>query len=347
MAKINTAMILAAGLGTRMKPISDVMPKPLIPVLNLPNIMFTLFGLKKAGIKNIVINLYHLASDLEKFLGDGSKWGVKINYSYEAELLGTGGGVKHAEGLLDGTDIILANSDFVTNLDIRAFVQSHVERNGLWSFALIEDPSRSHLYSKVGVNQAGHLCSLPFYERELPSRTGIFTGFHVLNRDVLGFLKDEYQDILKTAFVPIKQNAPERVFGYFLNPQQYWWVTGELPTYFQTSMKLLDYLKQSEPWLRRCLSESTTLKEHSPGIWVQEGMSTEALTLKAPAVIGKAKIRDGATIGPYAVVGEGSVIDCELLQSTIALPGAKISASTSPVNEIFLNDKSIYNHDTK
>src|SRR5687768_14967627 len=101
-------MVLAAGLGTRLQPITQKTPKPLVPVLNVPNILHSLYLLKRVGITEIILNLHHLPDQLEQFLGDGSRWGLKLAYSREQQLLGTGGGLKKAEKFFDGQPLVLA-----------------------------------------------------------------------------------------------------------------------------------------------------------------------------------------------------------------------------------------------
>src|SRR5262249_29522472 len=112
-------MVLCAGLGTRLKPITEKIPKPLVPVLNVPNLVHTLHLLKRTGIDEIVINTYHLPQALEDYLGDGRRWKMRIHYSRESVLLGTGGGLKKAEPFFEGEPFLLANCDFITNVDLQ------------------------------------------------------------------------------------------------------------------------------------------------------------------------------------------------------------------------------------
>src|SRR4051812_30310051 len=105
-------MILSAGLGTRLLPITGTLPKPLVPILNIPNVVHTLDLLKRAGIKQVVLNLHHLSKQIEEYFGDGSRWGLDVRYSFESTLLGTGGGLKKAEAFFEGEPFVLANCDF-------------------------------------------------------------------------------------------------------------------------------------------------------------------------------------------------------------------------------------------
>ena len=90
-------MILAAGLGTRLRPLTNTIPKPLLPIAGTPLIVWNLLLLKRHGIHDVVINLHPLGPMIEQALGNGSRYGLKIYYSHEPVILGTGGGIKQAE----------------------------------------------------------------------------------------------------------------------------------------------------------------------------------------------------------------------------------------------------------
>lgn len=111
------AMILAAGKGTRLRPLTDTCPKPLIKVSGKPLIEYHLENLKKAGITNIVINVHHLGEQIMHTLGAGEKWGVKITYSIESTLLETGGGICTALPLLGKEPFLIVNGDIWTDFD--------------------------------------------------------------------------------------------------------------------------------------------------------------------------------------------------------------------------------------
>ena len=108
-------MILAAGSGNRLKPLTERIPKPLIPIGSEPLIKHQLRWLHRAGIRDIVINLHHLGDEIERALGRGGDVGVRIRYSVEAKLLDTGGGIKKALGELGDAPFVLLNGDIWTN----------------------------------------------------------------------------------------------------------------------------------------------------------------------------------------------------------------------------------------
>ena len=101
MAGIKQAVILCAGLGTRLRPLTDTMPKPMIPILDKPLLEWNIEQFKKHGVTEFFINLYYLPDVIRNYFGDGDKWGVKIHYFQEPEILGTAGGVKNFANMLD------------------------------------------------------------------------------------------------------------------------------------------------------------------------------------------------------------------------------------------------------
>ena len=101
MTSIKQAVILCAGLGTRLRPLTDIVPKPMIPILGKPLLEWNIEQFKRHGVTEFFINLYYLPDVIRDYFGDGAKWDVKIVYFQEKEILGTAGGVKNFAGMLD------------------------------------------------------------------------------------------------------------------------------------------------------------------------------------------------------------------------------------------------------
>lgn len=121
-------MIFAAGLGTRLKPLTDTLPKALVPVGGRPLLEHLILKLKEAGFNEVVINIHHFAGKIREYVKDNGYFGMKIYFSDETGLLReTGGGIKHAAALLnDGEPFLVHNVDILSNLDIDAFYQAHL-----------------------------------------------------------------------------------------------------------------------------------------------------------------------------------------------------------------------------
>lgn len=132
------ALIFAAGLGERMRPLTDTTPKPLLPVAGKPLIAWHLERLAAAGVKEVVINISWLASQFPAMLGDGSRWGLSIHYSHEGEVpLETGGGMWHALGRLGNAPFIAVNGDVWTDYD---FQQLPPQPRGDAHLVLVNNP---------------------------------------------------------------------------------------------------------------------------------------------------------------------------------------------------------------
>ncbi len=137
-------MILAAGRGTRLAPLTDTTPKPMLPVAGYPLIHWQLAALSEAGVTDVVINLHHLGEQIEAFVGDGSAWQLEVEYSRERELLETGGGVVQALPMLGDGPFWVLNGDIWTDFDFNNLPTTLPSR-ALAHFVLTPTPSwRQH-----------------------------------------------------------------------------------------------------------------------------------------------------------------------------------------------------------
>src|SRR6185503_8431039 len=135
--RIMKAMVLAAGLGERMWPLTEDRAKPSLPLLNRPIIAHTLEHLARHGVKEAVINLHYHPESIRGIVSDGSKLGIKVHYSEEPIILGTAGGLKKAEPLLQGSgSFFLVNSDSLTDCDLTAALKKHRESGALATMVL-------------------------------------------------------------------------------------------------------------------------------------------------------------------------------------------------------------------
>lgn len=118
-------MLLAAGLGTRLRPLTDTVPKPMLPVPDTPLIDYALALLARGGIREVMINLHHLPECIRTHVGDGSRYGLRAHYSFEPEILGTGGGVKKCEGFFGNDPFLLMNADTLIDIDLNTLITHH------------------------------------------------------------------------------------------------------------------------------------------------------------------------------------------------------------------------------
>lgn len=137
---VRTAMVLAAGFGTRLRPVTETVPKALVPVGGRPMIEYPIRALAAAGVERVVVNLHHLGDRIPAALGDGRRLGVEILYSPEETILETGGGIARARPLLGDGDAFVVNCDALTDADLATLARRHVESGAAATLLLREDP---------------------------------------------------------------------------------------------------------------------------------------------------------------------------------------------------------------
>lgn len=167
-------MILAAGRGSRLRPLTDHCPKPLVTVANKPLIVYHIENLAKAGLTEIVINLCHLGEQIEDYLGNGSHWGVNIAYSRESSLLEVGGGIYHALPLLGADPFVVVNGDIWTDYP---FAKLPHTLKGLAHLIMVENPLH-HPGGDFSLNLSGHL------SRQKEQGTLTYSGISVLSPEL-------------------------------------------------------------------------------------------------------------------------------------------------------------------
>ena len=186
------AMLFAAGLGTRLRPLTDTLPKCLVPVNGRPMIDYPLMLLRHYGIREIVVNVHHHADRVEEHLGDGSRFGVGIVYSREPVLLDTGGGLLGAKRFLDRDTFVIVNSDVLIDLRLDEVLRFHREREAAATLVLRKDPLADE-YGAVWTDAEGTIRKL--LQHEAPGATPspleqyMFTGVHVVEPRIFQYME--------------------------------------------------------------------------------------------------------------------------------------------------------------
>jgi mannose-1-phosphate guanylyltransferase/phosphomannomutase len=342
--QITKGMILGAGLGTRLLPITERYPKPLVPVLNLANVLHTIALLKRHGIQEIVMNLFHLPERIEEFMKDLNIKDVSLYFSKESTLLGTGGGVKKAESLLGKNPFVLANCDFISNLNLSSVIQQHFSKNAWATMALLNDPERQKLYSPVGVDENSCVCSLPRKRISEPAREGIFTGVHVLGPEVFSFLEEKPSGINEVLYPSLMDTNPEKALGCFVD-DAFWFDTGDIPALWQSSMSLLDLISDPSSCLLNSMSSfGPVYKESAPGIWTTQRTQIPAhVKIQGPVVLGEGcRLEEGVEIGPYSVVGDKVAIEKNSkIRSAVLLSFSHIPQDAVIENCVFFEERAL------
>jgi len=178
-----TAVVLAGGLGTRLRPITEKVPKPLVPVKGRPFLDFLLEKIARMGVKKCVLLVGYKGKMIENYCKDGKKWGLKIAYSHEKEQLGTGGALVNAVTHLKGAALVL-NGDSYLDIDARAFYAFHCKRNAQATVYAMQGTLEAR--GEVVADEAGRVSS--FREKQ-SSGFGLFnTGAYIIEKRAADFL---------------------------------------------------------------------------------------------------------------------------------------------------------------
>lgn len=232
------ALILAAGFGTRLRPFTNHTPKTLVPVHNIPLILYILAFLKHNGIKDVVINLHHLGHKIKKFLGNGSKIGMKIRYSFEPKILGTGGGIKKALRFTDDPTLII-NGDVIADFDLKEFIRQHKKNNPYATLAL-HKAKNAHRYGLLYYKGSNLTSILNHPKANKNTKSAMFGSFHLLSKkqtltDLKKFKPNKQFCIMRDIYIP--QILKGKSFGAY-PIQGFWTVCDSMADIKKTEKKL-------------------------------------------------------------------------------------------------------------
>jgi mannose-1-phosphate guanylyltransferase len=318
------AMILAAGKGTRVRPITHTTPKPMIPIMQKPVMEFLLELLRQHGFNQIMVNVSHLSEEIENYFRDGQRFGVQIAYSFEGRIedgkligdaLGSAGGLKRIQDFqpfFDDTFVVLCG-DALIDLDLGEAVRRHKEKGAMASMITKRvPPDQVSSYGVVVSDPDGRVLS--FQEKpsvEDAASDMINTGIYIFEPEVFDFIPSgEPFDIGSELFPKlVEAGAP-----FFALPMEFEWVDiGKVPDYWQAIRSVL---------------QGDVRQVQVPGVEVRPGIFTglnvaanwDKIKVDGPIYVGgMTKIEDGATIigpamiGPSCHICEGATIDNSII----------------------------------
>jgi len=316
------AMILAAGVGSRLDPLTRNTPKPMVPIVNRPVIEHIIDQLKHHKFEDIMINLHYLGDVIEEHLGNGEKFGVKIQYSREDALWGDAGSVKRCESFFtdnSGSPFLVVGGDDISDNDFSKIVKTHLEKKALVTIglSLVDDPSE---YGIVLMNERGRITR--FLEK--PKGEVIFsntanTGVYVFDQSIFDYIpKGTFYGFGHNLFPRLlEQKKP--LFGHLTSA--YWRDVGNLKVYRQTHVDAL---------AGRVIL-NLPMKEQRKYVWLGENVDIDPTAeIGYPVAIGNnvrieahASIQENTIIGNDCVVEEGAS-----LRETILWNGAVVQQGT-------------------
>ena len=309
-------MILAGGLSTRLYPLTKNVPKPLVPVAGVPNVVHVIRYLHAYGFEEIAINVHYLPDAIAAALGDGSSFGVRLHYSYEPELLGSAGAVRKLQPFFGSETFVVVGCDDLTDLPLDRMLAFHRTRQATASIGLARCEAVDQ-YGVVEVDERGKIVGFqekpsPGTERSKLANTGIYVFSPAIHEWIPA---GQFYDFGKQVF-PALQAAAQAFFGFEAHGT-YWADIGTPSEYRRASYDLVRGAF-SIPGVRA--------NGIDPSAELGEGVHTNG-----PLWIGaRTRIGDGVTIVGPSVVGNDAVVEPNArLERAIVWDGATIGAGAS------------------
>lgn len=312
------AMILAAGVGSRLDPLTRNVPKPMVPIVNRPVMEHIVELLKRHGFTEIMVNLYYLGDQIESYFGDGSRWGVRIHYSKEDRLWGDAGSVKRCEHFFDDTFIVIGGDD-ITDLDLTRLVRYHREKRAIATIALslVDDPSE---YGIALLNERGRITR--FLEKprgEVIFSNAANTGIYVFEPEIFDLIPRGVTYGFGANLLPLLLEQRRPFYGFLTS--SYWKDVGNLRTYQQTHVDAM----QGRVALRIPYPESRKY------VWIGQDVKIDPTAeIGYPVVIGNnCEIGAGAKVLENTVLGDNCVVeDNATVRESILWEGAVVMRDT-------------------
>lgn len=314
-APVMKALLLAGGFGTRLRPLTLDTPKPIVPLFDRPFIYHQIDLLKRVPeVDEVILSLNYQPDRIEAVVGRGDEAGLPVRYLVEPSPRGTGGAVKYAEPLLDGTTIVF-NGDVLTEVDLAAVIDLHRTRGARATIMLapVPDPSA---YGLVETDVAGNVTR--FIEKPDPEQitcNTINAGVYVLEPDTFDRIPEGVKYSIERRFFPSLVERGEPFTAYI--ERGYWRDIGTPAAYLQGHRDILDGRCRSGCFTKNARRDPTVV----PGATIDAGAQ-----LRGPCFVGPdVTIGPDAQVGPYAVLGRGAHVGAAaVVRDSIVWPGSAI-----------------------
>ena len=319
---------MAAGLGTRLRPLTYEVPKPIVPVANRPVMAHLLTLLAKQGLDEVIANLHWFPETIERTLGDGSDHGVELTYRHEPELLGTAGGVRNVrDWLIEGDDdFVVMAGDALTDIDVGALVAAHEANDGLATMAVKRVPNVRE-YGVVVTGADGRVQG--FQEKPDPAEAlsdRANTMIYVLNREVFDYFPDKPNpDFAKDVFPALLEHD---VPFYVHDTDAYWNDVGSIAEYLQGNLDAVAGLVGIEPAGKLVEGDADPEAPGAHGLEAATGGLRAGTEVDGRVLVGAAvEVAEGVRVDGPAVLGDGCRIGAGAkVKASVLLPGAEVPA---------------------
>ncbi|MBU6427607.1 MAG: NDP-sugar synthase [Cyanobacteria bacterium REEB65] len=321
------AILIAGGEGTRLRPLTFRTPKPLLPLCGKPIIAYQIDLCRSHGIRDIVINLHYLADSLEEYLGDGSRLGVRLEYSREREPLGTAGAVKLAEPYFDGDAMLVFNGDVLTDLNLSRLLDFHRANDAIATLTTTEvaDPTPFGLIVSDDRGRIIRFLEKPSREeaQQYGERFYINAGTYVLQPEVFSKIPAERSWSFERQVFPGLLEDGQRLFAFA--GKTYWRDVGSPASYLAAHRDLLSgaiaHPEDWSPWPDAVAPRAYL----APGAEIPDGVSISG----GPSFVSSGvQLQPGVHLEDHCVLGQGAILGGGVrLRGTIVGGGTEIGSS--------------------
>ncbi len=312
------AMILAAGFGTRLFPLTIDRTKPAIPFLGKPLVGYVAEYIARFGIRDIIVNLHHQPDSVKAALGDGTDFGVAITYTIEKpDILGTAGALANAREYLEDAPFLIVNGKIITDIDISAAMETHQQSGALATMVLKPNIKREKF--TIVETESGYIKrfgphAAPVTEEELRDTEHdiatplMFTGIHILEPRVLDLIKpDVYSDIVPDVYIPALR-AGEKIAAHISTGN--WYELSTIPRYLDISLSMMGV--GDVHFGRNCVLEGAASLKDSV-LW-------DNVTVGEGATLYRVIVADGVTIEPGEIFENAAIVRADMVRSCKEIP---------------------------
>jgi NDP-sugar pyrophosphorylase family protein len=298
------AMILSAGYGTRLWPLTEDRTKPAIPILGKPLVGYVAEYLAGYGCEDIVVNLHHQPDSVKGALGNGSAFGVRLHYVFEPIILGTSGAMDNARSLLDSDTFIVINGKIITDIDLNAALETHRRTGAIATLVLHPNVAREK-FSIVNVDE-GFLSSfggMPAIDEVSAEPPLMFTGIQILEPKIFNYIPRGVFSHSTTDVYPQAMAAGERIASHVATGR--WLELSTIQRYLDISLLLL---KEQG----RTISAGTNC-QIGASAQVEQAVLWNNVVVEAGAQVRRAVLADGVRIKAGEVVENAAVVRASLV----------------------------------
>ena len=316
------AMVLAAGFGTRLQPLTRVLPKPMFPVLGRPLLSHIFDLLRLANISEAAVNIHHLPNCIVDYFKNDQPPYLNLHFSREEKILGTAGGIKKMQGFLEDGPFILINSDIITDINLNSVIDFHKNKNSKLTLVVRQDNSLEQ-YDPIEICEDGRIAHfIGASSMNLPDNTTrvMFTGIQIVEPEIFDRIPSgRFYGTTEDVF-PQMVNDGIPIYGYLYDG--YWKDMGSRESYLQVNADALDGKVQ--------LKGISSHESNGPFIL-------------PPVLIGpNCRIAEDSQIGPHTIIGPNCTIKNEaVIENSVFWAGVTVEAGAKIRNSIIAQNSTI------